>query len=263
MTFNIIGTGNVALFLGKKLTAAGNKCTGVFGRNLKAAEELSGNLLSNNFGSISDVNKDADVCFIAVSDNAISNVASQISLTKTVLVHTGGAVVIQSIMSAAKDCAVLWPIYSIQKNNIPSHRNIPCAWEATTPKAEKYVLAMGHAFSDNLFEAKGEQRKWLHLAAVMNNNFINHLFTISEEICLENNIPFSVLYPILEQTFENLKNHSPKTIQTGPAIRRDDTTINEHLALLQQHPKWQNIYQSISESIQFSHQKDKDETKDS
>ncbi len=263
MTFIIIGTGNIAWFLGKKLTAAGNKCIGVYSHNLKAASELSDILLAAHFGTISDVSKDADVCFIAVSDTAISIVASQISFTKTVLIHTGGAVELKQIMCAAKDCAVLWPIYSIQKNNIPSHRNIPCGWEATTPKAEKYVLAMGHTFSDNLFEAKGEQRKWLHLAAVMNNNFINHLLTISEEICLENNIQFSVLYPILEQTFENIKNHSPKTVQTGPAIRRDYTTINEHLALLQKHPKWQNIYQTITESIQNNEEVSTDETKDS
>ena len=253
MTFNIIGTGNIAWFLGKRLMAGGHHCAGVFGRNAEAAKELAESLLSDVHGNIASIRDGADICFIAVSDIAIGKVASQLSFQQTVLVHTAGAVAIESLKIASKDCAVLWPVYSIQRNNLPSHRNIPCGWEASSPKAIRYVQSVGHAITDVLFEAKGEQRKWLHVSAVMSNNFMNHLMGVCEKICTENQLPFSIMYPIIEQTFEKIKNSSPQNIQTGPAIRRDTTTIQDHIALLSNHRKWQKIYESITDSIQTTH----------
>jgi predicted short-subunit dehydrogenase-like oxidoreductase (DUF2520 family) len=251
MTFSIIGTGNIAWFLGNRLVTARHRCTGVYSRKKSAAKTLGEALLSDTYGLISDIKDgEADVCFLAISDTAINQVAAQLSFSQTVIIHTAGAVDINELKTAAKNRAVLWPVYSILKNNLPDHRNIPCAWEASTEKAKKYVLSLGHAISDELFEARFEQRKWLHVAAVMSNNFTTHLMTICNQICTENNLPFSTLLPIIHQTFDRLKNVSPHTVQTGPAIRGDDNTIREHLALLGDHPIWQNVYKSITESIQ-------------
>jgi hypothetical protein len=108
---------------------------------------------------------------------------------------------------------------------------------------------MGHAITDQTYEAKYEQRKWLHLSAVIGNNFVNHLLAICEQICGENNIPFQVLQPIIEQTFERMRQQSPKVLQTGPAVRHDQTTIQAQEALLADHPAWQKIYTDISNSI--------------
>ena len=250
MTFSIIGTGNIAWFFGTRLVTGRHHCTGVYSRNATSAKELAEALMSDKYGAISEI-KDgaADICFLAVSDAAIEQVAAQLSFKKTMLVHTAGAVALDSIKGAATDCAVLWPVYSILKHNLPGHRNIPTAWEASTTKAEKYILSIGNAITDVLFEAKYEQRKWLHLSAVISNNFINHLMAICEQVCAENNLPFSTLVPIIEQTFDRIKNASPKTLQTGPAIRKDTTTIEEHIALLSGHAQWQKIYEAITESI--------------
>ena len=154
MTFSIIGTGNIAWFFGNRLVAGRHKCTGVYSRNIDAAKEMAGALIADRFGAIADIGDDtADICFLAVSDSAIAQVAKQLSFKNTVLVHTAGAVGLDSISGAANDCAVLWPVYSILKTNMPNHRNIPCAWEASTPKAEKYIQSIGHAITDVLFEA--------------------------------------------------------------------------------------------------------------
>ena len=250
MTFSIIGTGNIAWFFGTRLVIGRHHCTGVYSRKATSAKELAEALMSDKYGAITDI-KDgaADICFLAVSDTAIEQVAAQLSFKKTMLVHTAGAVSLDSIKGAATDCAVLWPVYSILKNNLPGHRNIPTAWEASSPKAEKYILSIGNAITDALFEAKYEQRKWLHLSAVISNNFINHLMAICEQVCIENNLPFSTLLPIIEQTFDRIKHASPKNLQTGPAIRRDTTTIEEHMSLLSSHPQWQKVYEAITESI--------------
>ena len=250
MTFSIIGTGNIAWFFGQRLVTGRHHCSGVYGRDAEAAKELAEALMAQKHGPIGDITDDSDVCFLAVSDAAIAQVADQLSLSNTVLVHTAGAVGLDSIKQAAKDSAVLWPVYSILKNTLPDHRNIPCAWEGSTKKAESYVQSMGHAITDVLFEAKYEQRKWLHLSAVISNNFINHLMAICEQVCAENDLPFSTLQPIIEQTFDRIKHASPKTLQTGPAIRHDNTTIEAHMTLLSDHPQWQEVYEAITASIQ-------------
>lgn len=253
MTFSIIGTGNIAWFFGNRLVTGRHHCTGVYSRNPAASKELAEALLSDRFDEISEVRDgDADICLLAVSDIAIGQIAANLSFKKTMLIHTAGAVDLESIKTAAKDRAVLWPVYSILRSNPPAHRNIPCAWEASSPKAERYILSIGHAITDQLFEAKYEQRKWLHLAAVMSNNFITHLIAICEQVCTDNELPFSTLMPIIEQTFARIKHSSAQNVQTGPAIRHDTNTIQEQMALLNKHPHWQRVYEAISDSIQNS-----------
>lgn len=251
MTFSIIGTGNIAWFLGNRLVTGRHHCIGVYGRNAEATTSLAEALLADKHGRINEIRDgDADICFMAVSDAAIPQIAGKLSLKKTMLVHTAGALDLESIKSAAKDRAVFWPVYSILKNNQPTHRNIPCAWEASSDKAARYIQSMGHAVSDILFEAKYEQRKWLHLAAVMSNNFITHLIAICEQICADNNLPFSTLSPIIDQTFSRIKSSSAQNVQTGPAIRHDTNTIVEQIALLSNHPQWQSVYEAMTKSIQ-------------
>lgn len=254
MTFAIIGTGNMAWFIGNRLVAARHICKGVFGRNEASVKKLAEALLCNEYGTLNMVKSvEADVCFIAVSDDAIEIVAKKLSYKKTVLIHTAGAVSLGILQNAAVDTAVLWPVFSISGHSPTSQRNIPIAWEASTSKAEKYVLSLAHAISDVIFEAKYEQRKWLHISAVIGNNFINHLMAICEQICSENKLPFTVLEPIIDQTYLRFKQSSPGSIQTGPAMRGDIKTINEQKQLLSEHPQWQKIYSAITESIQSTY----------
>lgn len=250
MTFTIVGTGNIAWFFSKRIMAAGHKCMGVFGRNMSKTKELADALLCERSGTIDTLDDEmADICFLAVSDKALSEVTSQLNFTNTILVHMSGATPMSKLQVAASNYGVLWPIYSIQKGNTPSHRNIPTAWEANTPKAKRFILEMGHALTDQLFEAKQEQRQWLHLSAVMTNNFINHLMAMNEQICTENNLPVNTLMPLIEQTFEKIKGGSPKSLQTGPAIRKDDATIESQIALLENKPHFKQVYEAITASI--------------
>lgn len=251
MTFTIVGTGNMALFIGNRLVAARHQCKGVFGRTPAGVKKLAEALLCNNFGDIAAAKDvEADVCFLAVADSAVADVAAMLSYKKTVVVHTAGAISLEAISTSSPDTAVLWPIYSIASGSLPTHRNIPCAWEASTPKAEKYLLSLAHVITDVLFEAKHDQRKWLHVSAVFSNNFVNHMMAISKRICAEHNLPFSVLEPIIDLTFNRLKQNSPTAVQTGPAKRRDKATIAEQTTLLADHPDWQKVYEAITLSIQ-------------
>lgn len=256
MNFTLIGTGNVAWFMGLRLTQSGHTCSGVCGRNAEAARELANELFVPQILSLSEIQDGLDACIIAVSDNAIPEVAQALSFRETVLLHTAGSVSINALNTAAPHRGVLWPIYSILKNNLPPHRDIPFAWDASTPKAQRTIVALAESLGQFPFQATDEQRRYLHLTAVLGNNFVNHLLTICESICKEQNLPFSALQPILQQTFDRTKTRSPYELQSGPAIRKDDATIAKHLGLLEGHSEWQSAYKALTESIQKMYRRD-------
>ena len=92
-----------------------------------------------------------------------------------------------------------------------------------------------------------EQRKKLHIAAVFVNNFVNYMYSIGEEICKENKIPFEVLYPLIEETATKIQHISPSQAQTGPAVRNDKKTVALHENDLDSNQK--KIYQLLSAAI--------------
>lgn len=249
MTFSIIGTGNTAWFIATRLAAAGHICVGIYGRNVKAAEQLS-SVINAPAYTLTDGIKDAgEVCIIAISDHAINEIVQQFRFTDTVLLHTAGAVDAAILSSAATHYGVIWPIYSIVKDNLPAERNIPTIWEAATPQAKEKITGLLPALTDITYEADYEKRKWLHLTAVFSNNFANHLFAITQKLCAENDLPFNLLLPIAQQTVSRLSTGNAYTLQTGPARRGDEVTLQKHLQLLASYPVWQKLYREISESI--------------
>ncbi len=87
------------------------------------------------------------------------------------------------------------------------------------------------------------------MAAVFVSNFTNHLYSIGNEICKENNIPFDILKPLIKETADKINYLNPKDAQTGPAIRFDQKTIKTHQDFLQ-NQNYKTIYNLITQSIQ-------------
>lgn len=250
MTYYIIGTGNMAWFLGTKLKAAGHKCAGVYGRNkdnaTKLSEEISGELILN----INDLNDNQNICILAISDDAIEEFVQQLSFKNTLLIHTAGAMPINTLSKASNKQGVIWPIYSITKGSITDNTEIPCVIEYSDKDSKEALLEIARSFSNNIKEVTSEQRQQLHLTAVISNNFSNHLYTICEQLLAEHNLSIDLLLPIIYQTISRLKERSPYDMQTGPAKRHDLQTINKQLKVLQNHPEWAKIYDAISRSIE-------------
>lgn len=90
----------------------------------------------------------------------------------------------------------------------------------------------------------------MHLAAVFCNNFSNHLITICKKYCEDESLDFSLLQPLMKETFYRLENMNAEELQTGPAIRGDEETMMKHLYLLKSYPEMRKVYQLLSESIE-------------
>lgn len=196
---------------------------------------------SRNIGQVPK----ADIAILAVSDDAISEVSEKIDTR--LVVHTSGASDIH-ILKNSRCKGVFYPLQTFSKSQSVDFMKIPICIEAESEKDYKLLESLGNLISEKVFRITSQQREMIHIAAVFANNFTNHLFQISNEICNAHEIPFEILHPLMEETVKKLNELSPQEAQTGPAIRRDQKTIKKHLFLLPE--KYRNLYTIFTESIQ-------------
>ena len=74
-----------------------------------------------------------------------------------------------------------------------------------------------------------------------------------KKICTNNDIPFSILEPIIKNTINQALINDPKIVQTGPANRGDNKTLKIHNELINDLND-KKLYDLITKSIQNSYE---------
>lgn len=251
MDIVIIGTGNTATVLGKKLKKAGHHILQVFGRNQTAAISLAKDLDAEAINDYKSICHQAALVLLAVSDKAIEDVAIQLQLKDQMLVHTAASVAMNVLKGCTKNYGVFYPLQSLNKA-VKGLPEIPVLVDASDEKTRQVLLSLAGTITSQVFMANDDKRVKMHLAAVMVNNFTNHLFMLVDKYCSDERIEFSILLPLIKETVFRLDETAPAEAQTGPASRNDLVTIEKHLALLVKAPQLKTFYQLFSESIQQS-----------
>lgn len=248
MEIVIIGTGNTATVLGRKLKAAGHTIVQVFGRDTSAASKLAYELDTESTNYWNVVYKDADIYILAVSDIAIEDVLRELQLPRKTIVHTAASVSKNILKNAALHFGVFYPLQSLKKEmeHLP---DIPVIIDASDESTLHELEILAGSISDKVVKAGDEERLKLHLAAVICNNFVNHLYALAEGYCKKEGLDFHLLHPLIKETAARLNEIPPSASQTGPALRNDRTTIKKHLELLKEYPGLQKIYELLTESI--------------
>jgi predicted short-subunit dehydrogenase-like oxidoreductase (DUF2520 family) len=249
MKIVIIGSGNVATVLGRKMLQAGHKILQVVSRNKLHAKLLANELNCGYASQWESINEDADMYFVAISDNNLPELASHLIVQNKLIVHTAGSVSKNILKKSSSNYGVIWPLQSLRKENdtIPE---IPLLVDGNTADDLTLIYDFAKTISENVHIADDETRLKLHTAAVFVNNFTNHLYAITEEYCKKENVDFNLLLPIIDETTRRLHFSSAAQMQTGPAIRKDEATIKHHLELLKDHTVLKNLYINITQSIQ-------------
>jgi predicted short-subunit dehydrogenase-like oxidoreductase (DUF2520 family) len=141
-------------------------------------------------------------------------------------------------------------LQTFTKGKTVHFKDIPICIESEFSADLEMLQKIAKAVSDQTYIINSQQRRALHVAAVFVNNFVNHLYQIGSEICQDNQVPFSILEALIEETSAKIKTLSPKNAQTGPAKRSDQQTIDSHLHFLQSDARKQSIYTLLTQSIQ-------------
>ncbi|KAA3621807.1 MAG: DUF2520 domain-containing protein, partial [Flavobacterium sp.] len=143
---------------------------------------------------------------------------------------------------------------SFSKHRSVDFKTIPICIEAETAEDLVLLQKIGKQISGKVEEISSENRASLHLSAVFVNNFVNHLYHISEELLQKKKLDFDLLKPLIKETAKKIEKLSSSEAQTGPAIRDDEKTLRKHLQLLKGSP-YETLYRDLTESIQNTYGK--------
>lgn len=249
MKIVIIGTGNTATVLGRVFNNCGHTVMQVIGRNEAEGARLAKLLDCEVTNTVENIFPGAELYVLAVSDMAIEGMAEKINLAKGMLVHTAGSVSKEVLRNSCRNYGVLYPVQSLRKE-MSALPPIPFLVDANTEDSITLLTDLARTLSTQVGRANDEQRKQFHLGAILVNNFPNFLYAKVYDYLKENNLDFSILHPLILQTAERLTEQAPRKMQTGPAARGDQQTIDRHLAMLEKYPDLHQLYELFTRYIQ-------------
>ena len=253
MNIVLLGSGNVATHLAIALKAVGENIVQVFSPNLEHAKQLAAKLNTQAINNLAEINNQADLYIISVKDDAIAEVVNGLSNVDGLVVHTSGTTDIKVISSVLKKAGVFYPLQTFSKAKELNFNNIPLCIESTDAEQVEILKVLAHKLSNKVYELDGEKRKILHLAAVFACNFTNHLYSMANELLVKNDLDFDIIRPLIAETANKVLIDLPANVQTGPAVRNDESTMNKHLSMLADLPELQEIYETLSNSIKLVH----------
>jgi predicted short-subunit dehydrogenase-like oxidoreductase (DUF2520 family) len=247
-----IGAGNVAWHLAQALEDAGHSIREVYSRDIRRARELAHHLYdAQAVHSLDFSGSQAETFVIAVPDDAVFDVLEDtIFPAGSIVCHTSGTLPLATLKRITNR-GVFYPLQTFSKSRPVEVSKVPVCLEASNTQTEEILVALAQSISKTVYLVSSEERKVLHVGAVFACNFTNHLLAISKQIVETEGLEFDLLKPLIEETLNKaLAATDPAAVQTGPAIRGDEHTIQQHLRFLKEDPLRQKLYKLLTESIQ-------------
>ncbi|MFR9620844.1 MAG: Rossmann-like and DUF2520 domain-containing protein [Rikenellaceae bacterium] len=245
----VVGSGGVAEGLAHQLErCAPQSLVQVYGRN-----ETRVNELSDRFGlAKSNLLQPADIYILAVSDDAVEALAAELPFAEgAIVVHTAGSVAMSALEGArGAKRGVLYPMQSFTVGRQLALGEVSLFVEGEDRATLERIKELANMLSHRVIEMTSEQRKQLHLAAVFASNFTNAMFSATSDLLRDAGLSFDLYAPLIEETVSKAMAASdPRRVQSGPAKRGDQRTMERHLALLEGREDLMEMYKSISKYI--------------
>ncbi|HYE55963.1 MAG TPA: NAD(P)-binding domain-containing protein, partial [Chitinophagaceae bacterium] len=114
MNVVIIGSGNTASILGRKIKANGHAVVQVTGRNAEAVRQLASELDSEPNNDMTHIDRSADLYIAALADSALPGLHQHLSLDKKTIVHTAAAVSRDVLRQVSRNYGVLYPLQTLR-----------------------------------------------------------------------------------------------------------------------------------------------------
>ncbi len=250
MNVAILGAGNVAWHISKAFIKAGHPVKQIWSRTPEKAVDIALEIGANSITDLGSLGDNIDLVVLAVSDDAIANVASQLKLgDKQILVHTSGTTSIEVLQPYATRYGVIYPLQTFSKAVDVDFLKVPVCVEANNNEVGEVLISLAKDLSGNAQIVNSEQRMMLHIAAVFASNFTNHFYTIAQNILAEAGLSFTMIRPLIEATANKALKASSFELQTGPSRRNDQLTIQKHLDVLNSKPELKALYEIVSQNI--------------
>lgn len=250
-TITLIGSGNVATHLAKAFYSAGYQILQIWSREYDHAEALANQVFAEPIDKLSLLYPTADAYIIAIADDALFDIALDLKLRESLVLHTAGSVSLKVLQPISRKHGVLWSPQTFISNVEMNYNELPFCIEGSTPEVEAKIRELIEPVSKHIYSINTQQRQWLHLAAVMVNNFGNAINALAQDLLNEQNIPFEILHPLVTLTADKIKHGcSLWQQQTGPARRQDQKSIDNQRRLIADNDQLLKLYDLLTEMIQ-------------
>lgn len=251
----IVGTGNVAWHLSKRLTEQGLNMVRLYGRQKTLPSEFK-HLNSDMYEVLGEkIQDDLDVVILAVQDEAILELVSKLKEQVGIVCHTSGTVDLESIQKEGRSgqTGIFYPLYSFRKASEVDWAKVPILIEAENQEVLEKLKQLAKAIGGIVKEVSSEERAHYHVAAVFVNNYTNLMYDLADEYLETKDLSMDVLYPIIRQTAERISTSKPFSVQTGPALRNDHRTLENHMDALKDLPDSLEIYRFLANHLKKRH----------
>lgn len=270
---DIIGTGRMAFALMNALSHFGYQVSSVVGRNTDKLSQFKNQFNVNAVKLDSNFSSKADVVFLAVSDDAISDVAGILGTGDgNILVHTSGAQDVDILQVAEKKgwkVASFHPLQTIPEDAEPEiFRDVYislCGNTETCLVLSKIAKSIGA----HPYDVSSAEKQKLHVAAVLTSNYMAALVKAAETFLDNPTIKTEqLLGPLMEKSLREILQKGPDKALTGPISRGDIKTIDKHLQIIKK-TNQQDLYelyktlgryalQATKDNNRLSHEKEKE-----
>jgi hypothetical protein len=153
------------------------------------------------------------------------------------------------LQNSSSNYGIFYPIQSFTKDIPLNFKKVPIIIEANNAEALEKLKSFAESISERVIEMDLEKRQKLNIAGVFVNNFTNHLYHLMDEYLEKESIDFSILHPIIQNTVDKIKIKNPRACQTGPAIRKDQETIENQKKILEKEIDLLKIYNEFTQGI--------------
>ena len=249
-TLSIVGSGNVATHLALALHSAGYTIRQVLSRSMEHAQMLARRVDAQPVNQWQRLDEDAGIYLLAVSDDALYDLALDLRLPNALVIHTSGTTPLSVLKPISRRHGVLWSPQTFVRDIAMDYSRLPLCIEGSTPEATKALEELAADISPYIHHLDFNQRLRTHLAAVWVSNFVNAVNATAQDLMHDAGLDFDMLRPLAEQTLRKWDYGNLWLQQTGPAIRRDDKTLNAQRRQLADHPYLQHLYDLLTELIQ-------------
>lgn len=246
-----VGAGNLATHLACALAKSGFAITQVYSRTAQSAQVLADKVGASWTTHLGELLPDAAIYMVSLKDDVFINLLPEIVAGRqhALFLHTAGSIPINIWKDKVERYGVFYPLQTFSKQREVDFSAIPIFLEASDAAVMHTLQQMARLISSRMYEVNSDVRRRLHLAAVFACNFTNHMYTLASDLLKQNELPFEVLLPLIDETAAKVHQLLPEKAQTGPAVRYDEGVMNKHLELLKDDDAASEIYRLLSKSI--------------
>jgi predicted short-subunit dehydrogenase-like oxidoreductase (DUF2520 family) len=207
--------------------------------------------------TVANANFDADLTWLCVPDDAIAQVASELSSAaswsrKTVL-HSSGALPADVLLPLKDAGAVIGsahPLMTFVAGAAPEFRDVPFALEGDA-RALTVAAAIVRDLGGNPFRISREHKAAYHAFGFFISPLLVALLSAAQQVGvvagLSEDKARALMQPIVRQTVDNIFANGPQAAFSGPLKRGDVATVRKHLDALRAHPGLLDVYLSLAQ----------------